>query len=481
MIEFGEWLPDLPEFENPGATVANGVYPALKSYRPIGALNALSSNGLDSRCIGAESFKSSDGGSVTVAGDADKLYKLIGGAFTDISRASGYFMGEDQRWQFAVFGENIVATNGYDPIQRTSLSVADLFDDLSSEAPTARYIAVVRDFLMAFNVDGYGRRVQWSAINNVEEWTTGTSQSGYQDLPSGGPITGGFGGEYGLVFQENIITRITYIGSPVIFQFDPIELNHGCIEPNSAVQYGKYIFYLSHNGFYMCDGTQAMSIGDQKVDKTFFADLDRTYSYNMSSAIDPVNKLVIWSYPGAGNSNGLPNKLIIYNWATRKWSSADMNVNYLVTLLTEDATLESLDAITTDLDALEYSLDSSRWKGGVLKLAGFGTDHYLSDFTGSNIAATLETTEAEPTPGAKTKLRFSRPIVDSACTVQIGHRATQQAALTWDSAVTVNSRGRCATRINDRYLKARVNIASAASWTHAQGVDFERVNRGGGK
>lgn len=481
MIEFGEWLPDLPEYENPGATVANGVYPSIKSYRPIGALSAVSSNALDSRCLGAISVKNSEGSSVTVAGDASKLYSLTADAFVDRSKSGGYTTSGEQRWRFAAFGDNLIATNSLDPMQKMTMPGPSSFADLSAEAPTAEFIAVVRDFLMAFGVNGQGQRVQWSEINNAEGWTVGDNQSDYQDLPEGGPITGGFGGEYGLVFQEKIITRISYIGAPVVFQFDPIELNHGCIEPNSAIQYGKYIFYLSHNGFYMCDGTQSIPIGDQKVDKTFFADLDATYRFNMSAAIDPVNKLVIWAYPGSGNTGGLPNKLLIYNWAIQKWSDADMNVNYLMSYLTSDMTLEDIDAIESDLDALEYSLDSDRWKGGVLGLGGFGTTHFLSNFTGNNLAATVETTENEPNQGSRTRIRFIRPIVDASSTVQIGHRATQQASVTWDSAVTVNSRGRCPVRVYDRYMRARLNVASGASWTHAQGVEIEQGASGGGR
>jgi len=479
MIEFGEWLPDLPEFENPGATIANGVYPAIKSYRPVGALAATSSNALDTRCLGGKSFKSAEGNSVAVAGDAAKLYKLSG-SFSDVSKAGGYVTGEEQRWQFEAFGENLLATNSYDPIQTSSIDSVGSFSDLSADAPTTKYFAVVRDFLMCFNVDGLGQRVRWSGINNIEQWTVGENQSDYQDLPDGGAITAGFGGEYGLVFQENKITRITYVGSPIIFQFDPIELNHGCIEPNSAVQYGRFVFYLSNNGFYMCDGTQATPIGNQKVDKTFFADVDQTYLYNMSTAIDPVNKLVFWAYPGTGNTGGLPNKILVYNWSNGRWSDIDMNVNLLVSHLTEDMSLEDLDAINISIDALGFSLDSRRWKGGALSIAAYGTTHFLSTFTGSNIAATLETTEAEINAGTRTRVRFTRPIVDGACSIQIGHRATIQDSVTWDTAATVNARGRCATRVYDRYMRARLNIASAVTWNHAQGVDFGQGNIFGG-
>ena len=483
MIEFGEWLPDLPPYENTGATIANGVYPALRSYRPIGALAAVSSDALDSRCLGARSVKSSEGNSITVAGDAAKLYKLSGGSLTDASKSGGYTTGEEQRWRFEVFGNNLLATNNYDPIQRTEVNNTGVFEDLSADAPTAKFLAVVRDFVMAFNVDGMGQRTQWSEVSNASGWEVGQNQSDYQDTPDGGPITAGFGGEYGLQFQEKKITRITYVGSPVIFQFDPIELNHGCIEPNSAVQYGRFVFYLSSNGFYMCDGTQATAIGDQKVDKTFFADLDQTYIYNMSAAIDPINKLVVWAYPGTGNTGGLPNKLLIYSWATGRWSDVDMDVNLLTEHYSEDLTLEQLDTINTSIDALGFSLDSERWKGGELSLGAYGTTHFLSTFTGSNIAATLETSESEINKGSRTRVRFTRPIVDGACSIQIVHRATIQDSVTWDTAATVNARGRCSTRVYDRYLKARLSVASAVTWTHAQGVDFGQGNifNGGGQ
>ena len=37
-IPFGEWLPDQPEHNNPGANVANNVYYALNSYKRFPSL-----------------------------------------------------------------------------------------------------------------------------------------------------------------------------------------------------------------------------------------------------------------------------------------------------------------------------------------------------------------------------------------------------------------------------------------------------------
>ena len=46
-VPFGEWLPDLPNHFNPGATEAKNVFPAVNSYRPFNDIAVTSSNALD--------------------------------------------------------------------------------------------------------------------------------------------------------------------------------------------------------------------------------------------------------------------------------------------------------------------------------------------------------------------------------------------------------------------------------------------------
>ena len=72
-VPFGEWLPDLPDHVNPGATEAKNVFPAVNSYRPFNNISVTSSNALDARCQGAKGFKSDSGVVSIFAGDATKL------------------------------------------------------------------------------------------------------------------------------------------------------------------------------------------------------------------------------------------------------------------------------------------------------------------------------------------------------------------------------------------------------------------------
>jgi len=74
-VDFGEWLPDLPAFRNPGAIEAKNCIPEIKSYRQLNALSAFS-DALTEACLGA--FWAQDAANVVYnfAGDEKKLYEL---------------------------------------------------------------------------------------------------------------------------------------------------------------------------------------------------------------------------------------------------------------------------------------------------------------------------------------------------------------------------------------------------------------------
>ena len=99
-LPFGEWLPDLPDHVNPGATQAKNVFPAVNSYRPFKGISVTSSNALTARAQGGRAFKS-DSGVVTIfAGDATKLYRLISNAFVDESGGTTFSTASEGYWDF---------------------------------------------------------------------------------------------------------------------------------------------------------------------------------------------------------------------------------------------------------------------------------------------------------------------------------------------------------------------------------------------
>jgi len=338
-IQFKDWLPDQPSILDT-VSEANNVIPLAVGYGPFkSAVNYSGAATEDlNNCFAAKV----DNDVSIFAGGSTKLFKVSSTDLTmeDVSKASGYT--GINRWKFVQFGNYALASNGSEKIQYYDVNSSTDFADLAAAAPVAKYITVVRDFVVGANIGAgtYPSRVQWSDINDPTDWTAGAaSQSDYQELPDGGDITGITGGEFGIVFLEKAIVRMSYIGSPLFFQFDTISRNVGCIEGGSIAQYGGITYFLSDDGFYSCNGQQVVGIGSEKVDRYFFGNANIGDIDSISAAIDPERNLVIWNYTTVSGNRAL----LIYNFETQKWCEADTDVDVLSTLATTGTTLDGID------------------------------------------------------------------------------------------------------------------------------------------
>jgi hypothetical protein len=489
VIPVGEYLPDQPAYSGAGATrVLNMVPRTARSYGPLPSL-AVYSGALTARCQGGLFVRDTDASTHGFAGDATKLYKLTAGstAWSDVSIAAGYSTAADERWSMAFYGRRLIATNWFDPIQSYVIGTSALFANLAAAAPQARYVAVVKDFVMVANTfdatDGnQPQRVWWSGIDDPTSWPTIGSasaaqvQSDRQDLPGDGGWIQGLVGNLeaadGAVFQENAIYRAQYVGSPAIFSFHRIDGARGTPAPGSIASLGPFCFYLADNGFFQFNGAQSVPIGAGKVDRTFWSDVDTSYLYRITSSIDPVNKLVFWGYPGSGNSGGTPNKILVFNWELGRWGYGEQALEILLQSRAFGYTLDQLDPFGT-LETLPFPLDSRVWTGnGRFLLSAMDTDHKLATFSGANMAASIDTAEAQIFPGQRAFVSGIKPITDSAAaTVAAGTRALLGDSVTYGSDTSMDATGVCPMRSEGRYHRARLSIPATASWSHVSGVD----------
>jgi len=490
MIKFGEYLPDLPAHDNPGATVANNVIPHGDSYKQFPGVTVYS-GALAARCQGASSGRDNAGNVYLFSGDASKLYQISTTTWGDVSKVGGgYTCATDSSWNFTQWGKQLLATQVGDPIQTFTMGTSSAFSSLSASAPQARYIGVVRDFVVVGNTydvsDGsVPFRVRWSAIGDPSDWVvSSTTQADFQDLnSSNGWVQGIVGGEYGIIFQERAITRMTYVGSPAVFQFDEIEAGYGTNAPGSICKIGTMTAYLGEDGFYVFDGTSSTPISHNMVSKTFYSDLDQVHLHRISSVVDPINQVIFWAYPGASNISGNPNKVIMFNYAQnsqKRWAVAEITTELIARLaIPTSYTLDSLDSVSSSLDALEFSLDSRVWIDNTISLSAFNTDHKLCFFNGTALDATVETGEVEITEGKRTRLSRVRPMIEggSTVTMQIGSRNALTESVTWTTEAAPNTSGDVEVRSNARYHRARVKVSGG--FTHAQGVSVVEFSEGG--
>lgn len=472
-IALGEWLPDQPGLAG-ALTEAKNVIPLGIGYGPFSSEVNLSGSA-SQNLLTVYSGKFS-GANVLFAAGATKLFKFDSNdaSLDDVSKlvsGSPTNYTSTARWRFTQFGNVVIAANGQDKMQAWTLGGSGNFADLSADAPSSSFVTVVRDFVVAGRTANEPNRVQWSDINDETDWVSSTaSQSDYQDIPDGGDIQGLSGGEFGLVFLERAIVRMTYIGSPLFFQFDTISRNLGCYEPNSIVQYGQISYFLSDDGFYACDGQNVVPIGAEKVDKYFFQTANQNMLNEMSSAIDPINSLVIWSYTNTFGGKSL----LIYNWQVKRWTRAETNSSYIATAASANVTLEGLDVYGT-MDSLTTSLDSRLWVGGKILLAGTNGAKIVS-YTGDPMSGYVDTGDFQA--GAKSMVNLARPQVDNgSADVSVASRFRLDENIVFSSPVSASDENRVSLRSLGCYHRLRI-IPTGSQWKHLVAVDVNTVPAG---
>lgn len=468
-IPFPPYLPD--QSANSGVSrVATNVYAAADGYRPVGALMDIS-DALDEPFLGGASVKATDGTAYLLAGTSTDLYRFTAGSWTSLVSS----LTVSDRWQFQQFGDYVVCVNG------SVTRVVDLSagtDSVLTDAPTGTCVALVGDFVIIGQADGDQQMIEWSAFNDHTGWTAGTDQSGFQPMLSGGEIMGIAGGEYGLIFQRNRIMRMDLTGDPSgPFQFSEITPNFGCASKASIATEGRTTFWLSDRGFMAIDdGESLRAIGSEKVDRTFAASLPRDDYELIWSAIDPVNKLVLWAVPGSSG------RVWCYNWELDRWATIRTPLSAVMAGFTSSLTLEEVSALYTDMDAMAYSLDDPRFSGGEPKLYVITEDDKLATFAGEPLEAQMGIGFTQLVTDGMTRVNSVRPVGDAVdgVTIEVDARRRLGDDENKKSATTIRSSGVMSLRCNGRYLSTVQTIAAGTDWGYAQGVEFI-FNRGGAR
>jgi hypothetical protein len=467
-IAFGEWLPDQPGVTG-AITDAKNCYPVANGYAPIRSEADYSDAAAQNLLI---TFGGKFGGEVALfAAGATQVYKFDSSdASLDAATTTGYSTVES--WDVTQYGSKMILANGQDKLQAYEIGVSTYFADLAAAAPTARFVTVVRDFVVAANDGSDNNKVYWSDINDETDWTPGAaSQSDTQIIPDGGDITGLAGGEYGLVFLERAIYRMSYTGSPFFFQFDAISRSLGCISDGSIAQYGGLTYFLADDGFYSCDGQSTKPIGAERVNRWFFENaIPSEISTGMSATIDPIRKLVLWKF----NNTFGGKSMLIYSINLDRWSYVDTTANAISFVLTPSATLEQVDNYNSNIDALEIPLDSRVFAGGQLLFAGVSGAKIIS-FSGQPKTANITTGDISI---GRSTVTLARPTVDGgSASVAISSRDLLNEQVEFGSNVAADSENRVSIRSNGEYHRLRLT-PTGDNWETAVGIDVEVVKQG---
>lgn len=470
---FGEWLPDRGDVALPGLLqtenmipVADG-YDAMQSDRPAAGLAPL-----DDTTRGADRGRTQSGQDYLVAGTVAKLFLAQGAGFVDESISGGYTLGPKSRWEFELYGDRILATNGIDPVQQYEVGISSLFADLSPNASVATAIATFNEFTILGNIVGQGTNagaignqeggIHWSAIGNPDSWpTVGTqaavdAQSDWQALEGdGGAVTNIVAAaEYACILRQRQLWRMDYVGGTNIFNLRKIDDHRGCAITGAAFAAGNYVYYPSEEGWLAFDGARIRYIGLEKVDRYWLGRYDASVAHRVSVAHDPTLRIIWWNF-----TQGL---VMGYNYALDRWTHLGQSYDWLLTLLPFGVSLDNPPQATQDMDVAspvglgDVNLDSFTASGDEI-LAAFKDDFQLYTFDAPDtyLAGLIETGDYEP--GGRVLLRNVRPVYAGKGDIaaEFSGSFRPNAAEIYRAGKPISSVGTINTRTGGRYLRAR--------------------------
>lgn len=480
MVPFPLFEPDrTPYLFSSGDNLVNCL-PVQDGWGPMPSF-AEYSDALPSPPRGAAYVKYTDDTVTIIVGTETNLYKLNTAAFPytwdEISKTTdAYTLASTDTWQYAVFGDYLIATQLGNPPQVYDLSGGGNFADLGGSPPSAKHVWVAGDYLVFGWLSSAPNNIRWSGINDHTHWTVGINGADEQQFPDGGGVKEGIGDQRGavIVFRDKMRRMQFSPGSGWTFTNMDINSMRGSIAENSIVQIADQDFvYLSEDGFFR--GAQGAPIGAERVDRWFLENVDISFIESVQGGRDPINKVVWWRFL---NINGA-STLIGYDWQLDRWCYSNSDANNLIQLASPGVTIDGLDAYFTSMDNINVGFDSRFFAGGRPFIGGFSSDGKLVFSTESSQEAVLRTAKVQLNKPRRAFVNGARVETDSTeYTARIGSEEYNGEGITFDAAVSPETNKFIPFLNSGRFHQMEITIPAGQDWSVATSIQPEFVDAG---
>ena len=253
------------------------------------------------------------------------------GGWGDASSANDVSL-EPGLWSLSNFGQVLVATiangktftwNSGDTSRLTTRASTTTSGFETTNNPTATRVSLVspttRHLIHLGTETTIGNTatqddmfIRFSDQEDINDYTpTAINSAGTQRLQDGTKIIGSLKAkETILVWTDNALYTMKFIGAPFTFGFEQVGTNCGLIGKNAAVEIDGVAFWMSNNGFFMFDGTVKSlpcSVEDYVYDQA-----DTTKGQQIYAGLNNQFTEVTWYYPSQGSEYN--DQYVVYNY-----------------------------------------------------------------------------------------------------------------------------------------------------------------------
>ena len=154
--------------------------------------------------------------------------------------------------------------------------------------------------------------IRFSDQEDINDYApTAINTAGTQRLQDGTKIVGALKAkETILIFTDNALYTMKFVGSPFTFAFEQVGTNCGLIGKNACVEVDGVAYWLSPKGFFAYDGT--VKSLPCTVEDHVFENIDTTKGQQITAGLNNLFTEVIWWYPSAGSDYN--DKYVVLNF-----------------------------------------------------------------------------------------------------------------------------------------------------------------------
>ena len=426
---------------------------------------------------------------------ATGIYRYFGQAHEDVTRvASPYAMDVDIGWNGGLLNGLPVANNGVD-VPQIMEQTDNKFKDLPNwdATLTARVIRPFKNYLIALNLtDATGdlpHSIQWSSPADPgfapPSWdnTDPTQDAGQVSLADsiGRVIDGLALQDQFIIYKEDAVYSMRFIGGLPVFSFRKIFDDAGAISTNCAVEFQGQHFVVAIGDVYVHNGVSKKSIITQKMKEFLYTNINEEYATRIHVAIDRPRSEIWINFPNKNSVAGECTTALIWNYQEDTWSIRDLPGTYYTTagVIDPNAVLSS---DIWDNGTGSWNTDVTPWndtsynpaKQKIIMVSPTNTALYLVDetslFDTSSFTAILEKTgiDFEDRRGIK-YLNAVQPHIEGngEIDVYVGAQMWQDQGIEWKGpyTFTIGEDFKVDCRISGRLLSIRFEGDSESSWT----------------
>jgi hypothetical protein len=445
--------------------------------------------------------------SSVIFGTNTQLFKFDGtSTATNITKTSDSTVySSSSRWQSEQIGTGVMFNNGSDVPQFIAPNDTR-FSDISNW-PTGVRTQCLKPYNSFLVMVGYNTSssqhpfsVRWSdeydpsGVPGSYDITSTTNLSGANTLSgSNGKLIDQLTlGNSQIIYAENGVYAMDFIGAPFVFSFRELYTDDGIINRGACASFMNQHLVVGNNDIYLHDGNSKKSVADKRVRDRFYNSITNTDAI-FCTTMDHRSEVWIAYSDGEASDSASANKAMVYNWAQNAWTFVDLPDVRSITLAVsmDDPTQGDWDDLPVGLSWSEttdlWNTASQTTAAEPMRVFSASTGHskiHRLDYTYSNTANSfVEATKIDldsvmqVSTNSIKQLNGILPQIEGAGTVNItvGSSDTPMGGILWKPSVAYNidTDHKVDVRASGRYLALRIESQTSNGHWRVTGLDLD--------